>query len=270
MIKGKLFRAAIFAAGTVLLIWFALPMTFGVSNIGNRVGIGLSLVLMLLALFWQYFRKGISFLWRFFIGKVALVLVGGFVTLCIGTGLVISAQMVFAAVNAPPKTDIPKVVVVLGCEVKGRTPGQMLKRRLDVAFEFLEENESAVCILSGGQGEGEEIPEAAAMRDYLFNKGINADRLFLESSSTNTEENIRFSKAVIEKQGMESLSLGNDSDIAVVIATDGFHQLRAAKWCEREGLTPYALSAFTRLDILPAFYMRELFGMVEFYVRGGN
>ena len=64
----------------------------------------------------------------------------------------------------------------------------------------LSERESgkARTVLSGGQGKGEEISEAEAMRRYLEKSGIDSRRIFLEDRSVNTKENLQFSMEKIQ------------------------------------------------------------------------
>jgi len=76
-----------------------------------------------------------------------------------------------------------------------------------------------VLIVSGGKGGDEQVSEARAMADYLLERGFPADRLVLEDQSTSTEENILFSKAIIEESG---------PDARCVIVTSSYHAFRAA------------------------------------------
>lgn len=257
-------RAVCSVFGAAFFLWFALPVTVHIVNIGNLVGMGLSMAVLLISLFYKQFCAVLRFLWRFFAGKLLLSIVGGFVSICFAAGLVLTGMMIFAATKTPPASENSTTVVVLGCLIKENVPSQMLTRRLDVAYEYLQKNPSARCVVSGGQGAVETATEASVMRAYLIERGLSADRIFIEEVSADTEENIRFSASVMEENGLTS------PKNAVIIATDGFHQLRAASWAKREGLTSYALSASTRLDLLPTYYMRELFGLVEFYVFGGR
>ncbi|MDF2879300.1 MAG: YdcF family protein, partial [Clostridia bacterium] len=81
-------------------------------------------------------------------------------------------------------------IIILGARVKDETPSLALKYRLDKAYTYLNKNPQTIAILSGGQGPGESITEAEAMRRYLSQKGIAKERLVLEEHSTNTYENI--------------------------------------------------------------------------------
>ena len=78
--------------------------------------------------------------------------------------------------------------------------------------------------------------------------GIDQARIRTEERSQSTEENLAFSAAVIREEGMPT---------AVVIASDNFHQLRAAIWAEREGLTPYAAGCASPWFLTAGYWARE-------------
>ena len=130
--------------------------------------------------------------------------------------------------------DIPKgtVGVVLGCRVIDDQPCPMLARRCERAKKYLDSDETAILILSGGKGSDEGISEAQAMYNYLTELGVSPDRLIKEDKSTTTNENMKFSKAIINELGR--------GDEAVIITTN-FHQFRAQIMARREGIIPYRL-----------------------------
>ena len=49
-------------------------------------------------------------------------------------------------------------------------------------------------VVSGGQGEGENITEATAMRNFLVDNGVDSSLIIMEDKSTNTYENFLYSK----------------------------------------------------------------------------
>ena len=100
--------------------------------------------------------------------------------------------------------------------------------RLEVALAFAQANPASPIVLSGGQGYGEDISEAEAMKRYLLEKGVDESRLYMEDKSTNTFENIQFSKRILEEHRLSP---------TVVIATQEFHQYRAQAFARRAGLT---------------------------------
>ena len=81
-------------------------------------------------------------------------------------------------------------IIVLGAQVRGRKITDSLKRRLDSALEYLKEHPDVHVIVSGGQGNDEEVTEAYAMAQYLERAGIDCRRIIQEDASVNTLENL--------------------------------------------------------------------------------
>lgn len=123
-------------------------------------------------------------------GAVCILLTAG-----LAAFLFVEGQILWEMLTKPrPDLD---VVIVLGAQVKGQSPSKALRLRLETAFDYLSENPDTVAVLSGGQGDGEEITEAQCMWNYLTAHGIAGERLLLEEHSTSTEENLRFSSKMI-------------------------------------------------------------------------
>ena len=53
--------------------------------------------------------------------------------------------------------------IMLGCKVNGSVPCQVLEERIDAAYEYLCKNPEVLCVLSGGQGEDEDVSESHCM-----------------------------------------------------------------------------------------------------------
>ncbi|MBQ4069587.1 MAG: YdcF family protein [Lachnospiraceae bacterium] len=115
-------------------------------------------------------------------------------------------------------------VIVLGAQIKGTRVTKSLAKRLDAAYEYAIENDKCIIIVSGGQGVGEDTTEAEAMKKYLVDRGLEADRILEEGKSTSTKENLFFSKEIID-----------NPDAEVVIATNNFHVFRAKKLAGKMG-----------------------------------
>ena len=54
------------------------------------------------------------------------------------------------------------------------------------------------------KGSGEEISEAEAMYEYLVSQGIDETRLIKENRSTNTNENLKYSLALLEESQIKN------------------------------------------------------------------
>lgn len=146
------------------------------------------------------------------------------------------------------KTERNETVIILGCGVYGTRPSLALIERMETAMSYMKHNDS-VCIVSGGQGRLEDISEAEAMYTYMTKHGIQASRIKQENKSTSTEENILFSKRIMEENHLSN---------AVVIVTQSYHMYRASLICEKFGLEFHALSAKSKWYALPIYWIREV------------
>lgn len=238
-----IFFALLWAAGFAV---FLAPVSAGIINIGNAAGMFVCAVLFFLSVFWSRF-------FRFVCGhrtvRIACIAALTVAVLLAVLAAVISVFMISTA-NRPP--DGNTTVIVLGCKVRGEEPSLMLRQRIMAAYRFLDQNPSAMCIVSGGQGADELISEAESMKRVLVEHGISEDRIILEDRSTGTDENIRFSLEKMNEYGISG---------SVTIVTNEFHQLRAKLIADKYGLESYSVSARTSLWLLPTYWLREWFGV---------
>ena len=70
----------------------------------------------------------------------------------------------------------PRLMVILGCQVKPWGPSILLQDRLDTALAYLQDHPDMTVVVSGGQGPDEPTSEAQAMADYLTRVGCNVGR----------------------------------------------------------------------------------------------
>ena len=133
-----------------------------------------------------------------------------------------------------------------------------LSRRLNTAVKYIKENPDAKVILSGGQGPGEDISEAEAMKRYLCGLGIEESRMILEDQSVNTDQNLEFSMAKMENSGS-----------SVVIVSNDFHIFRALHIAKRKGIKNVeGLGSPTVWYTAPNMYVREAFAVVKYALCG--
>ena len=147
-------------------------------------------------------------------------------------------------------------IVVLGARVDGRVPSGSLRNRIQVASEYLKDNPDAIAVLSGGQGEGEEITEAQCMYEGLTSRGIDPARLIIEDKSTDTVENLRFSRALIP----EGSSVG--------LVTNNFHIFRSLAIAKKQEWDVSPVPVATSFISFPHYMMREFIGVVYHGLRG--
>lgn len=160
-------------------------------------------------------------------------------------------------------TEKSELLMVLGAGVNGRTPSLTLKGRLDKAVEYVENYDKDIYIIvTGGQGEGEDISEALCMKEYLVKAGISEDKIIMEDKSTSTAENFMYSKKIIK----EELDIDvRDSSIKVI--TNDFHSFRSNMLGERNGYENLNFySSKTYWPLIPIYYVREAFAFVKSYL----
>jgi uncharacterized SAM-binding protein YcdF (DUF218 family) len=149
-------------------------------------------------------------------------------------------------------------VIVLGAGVNGETPSLALQTRIQAAADYLALHPGVPVVLSGGQGPGEDISEAEAMRRALWTGSEEENaRYLLEDQSTSTAENIACSKALLQAAGI-------DTDTAVIaVVTNGFHCFRARLIAQRAGLCTVQVPADLPWWLGVNYYLREPFALVK-------
>lgn len=163
--------------------------------------------------------------------------------------------------HSAPRTPEREYVVVLGCGITADgdvTP--LLHSRLDAGIAQWERGgRQAKIICSGGQGPDEVTSEAQAMANYLYKQGIPRNAVLLESESTTTQENLQFSRKIIDARGGCS---------RCTVATNTYHCLRAAMLAKRLGLNVRCAGGHTAAFFYPAAFFREYIALVLLNRRG--
>ncbi len=115
-------------------------------------------------------------------------------------------------------------LIILGSMIKkDGTLTPLLKARVDKAIEFAKmQKEKAgkdvIFIPSGGQGNGEIMSEAKAMKNYLLSQGISETNVIIEDKSTNTLENFKYSNNII---------IENNKYAHIGFSTTNYHVFRS-------------------------------------------
>ena len=248
-------RAIFIIGGGYYLFMFVAPIFGIIFNIGSVLGAFLSLIAILTGIFLKPIIRFCKKHYKSRKGKIILNTL--FSVLGIGT---VCFSLTLGSIVTSAKTDAQNqnTVIILGCAVQGEKPSYTLKTRINAACDYLEKNPDSAAVLSGGQGNGENISEAQCMYNILTENGIDPQRLYLEDRSTNTKENIAFSKEIIEENDLSS-------DIAVV--SSDYHLKRATMICEKNGFDNVRrISAESVYFDKPTFYLREVLGVVKEFI----
>lgn len=174
--------------------------------------------------------------------------------LIISSFVIIQSLIIYNGVEKDMKHS--DYLVVLGARVRGKVMSLALEQRMRKSLEYLEEFPNTKIILSGGQGPGENITEAEAMKKFLLSHGINEKNIIKEERSTSTAENFKYTKKILDK-------LDSDENVKVSVITTNFHMFRAKFLAKRVGIDVYNVPCEFHILLVPNYYMREYFAVVH-------
>lgn len=86
------------------------------------------------------------------------------------------------------------------------------------------------------------------MADWLIAEGVPADHVVLEDRSRTTEENLTFSRTIMEE---------GKADYRCVVVTNNFHAFRAAMMARKVGVNGQVLGSPTAAYFWPSATIRE-------------
>ena len=174
---------------------------------------------------------------------------------CMLTGTIV-ADAIAARSEPSPDRDF---MIILGCAIrKDGTPSPLLRGRIDRALEFARKQKELTgreinFVASGGKGSDEIISESACIRNYLLEQGVPEERIITEDRSTDTFENMKFSKEKI---------LAADPDGKVAFATTNYHVFRSGLFARRVKMRAIGVGAPTRWYYWPNAAVREFVGLL--------
>lgn len=181
----------------------------------------------------------------------------GIVACLLLAGLAVTQAYIIVEFDDRGEDDLD-CIVVLGAQVLDDGPSVVLKHRLDTACDYLERNPETRCIVSGGQGPNEQVPEADVMARYLIKRGIDPDRITIEDRSSNTKENMEFSAALLDP--------GADR---IGIVTNNFHLFRSLALARKAGYAnACGIAAPSNIGMMPNNLARESLGIAKDFLAG--
>ena len=214
------------------------------ANLGNLLCVLLGAAIIFIALMFTKLAKWL---------KITIIS-------CLALAVVFSSFLIIYG-KSDSTTYTEDAVIVLGAAVHGKTPSLTLKKRLDKAVEYHKQNPNAIIVVSGGQGNGEDISEAEAMKTYLVEQGVAADKIIKEDKSTSTTENFTFSKEILDKHF--------NKDYTTCFITNEYHVLRAADCAKNVGLDDIShLHSNTNSSYLISGSLRECLAVAYHLILG--
>jgi SanA protein len=129
-------------------------------------------------------------------------------------------------------TDLPQVqtALVLGAKVfNNGNLSDIFKDRLDTALELYNNKKVTKILVSGDHGT-KEYDEVNAAKNYLLEKGVTPEDIFLDHAGFDTYDSLYRAKAIFEVKSL-------------IITTQNFHLPRAVYLGNKMNIETYGLSA---------------------------
>ena len=123
-------------------------------------------------------------------------------------------------------------IVVLGAGIWGNKPSPMLEDRLLESIDLYQKNVSDKIIMSGDHG-SKEHDEVNIMKNYVIEKGVPSENIFMDHAGFSTYESIYRAKEIFEAK-------------KVVIITQKYHLYRALYIANQLGIEAYGVGADPR------------------------
>lgn len=122
------------------------------------------------------------------------------------------------------------VAVILGAGTQDGEVSPVYRERINHGIWLYENDYVDYLILTGGIGEGNTLSDAYIAKQYAVSKNVPEEAIFIEEKSTITEENLEYSKDIMD----------DNSFTTAIIVSDPLHMKRAMLMAEDYGINAYS------------------------------
>lgn len=182
--------------------------------------------------------------------------------------LVVFLIILFAIITAVNITHYGKVdekahcdvAIILGAATSDGEVSPVYRERINHGIWLYENGYVDYLILTGGIGNGNEISDAFAAKQYAIKKGVPEQVIFIEEQSTITEENLEYAKAIMDEHSLDT----------AIIVSDPLHMKRAMLMASDYGIdacsspTPTTMYRSAKTQI--PFLAREVFFYIGYSI----
>lgn len=150
----------------------------------------------------------------------------------------------------------PDFVIVHGSGLVQGKVARLLGSRIDTGISWWRRAGCQVpLVMSGGQGPDEPRSEAAAMAEYAVAHGVPASMILIEDRSRTTEENLAFSRDLLQER------LGGQA--RGISVTSDYHVLRTASLARDLGFDVQVAPARSALYFRVNAFLREFVALLH-------
>lgn len=152
-----------------------------------------------------------------------------------------------------------------GIDKNGRLP-QTVRRRVELAAEYLEMHEDTLCVVTGGTLKWLPYAEAPEIRNQLIASGIKSERILVEDKALDTIQNLSLTcRLLAEYEGVSEREI---LDRSFIIITSRFHLRRAEQLAKRMGFeNVQGIGSKCGIILLAQCYVREIGAYVKLSLR---
>lgn len=140
--------------------------------------------------------------------------------------------------------------IVMGAAVYRDRPSPVFRERINHAIELYQSGRVNALIFTGGRDAYDSMAESEAARTYAVQAGVAEKDIFIETTSTDTEENLSEASRIVTIQNFKR----------VLIVSDPMHMLRAVTVARDVGLDAYPSPT-------PTSRYRSLWSNLWFWIR---
>jgi vancomycin permeability regulator SanA len=149
------------------------------------------------------------------------------ITLALAIGLLglslISAIYLSARDSSSTAAD---AIVVMGAAQFNGVPSEVLRARLDTAYQAWDDGLAPTIIVTGGKLPGDVYTESEASQMYLMDRGVPEDAILLENEGSNSADSLVHAAEIAKAHNIHD----------VLVVSDGFHLFRSRMIAEDNGL----------------------------------
>lgn len=174
------------------------------------------------------------------------------IILSILLGIIVTAISIWNYGKVDEKKSVD-VAIVLGAALDYNTVSPVYGERINHAITLYNEGYVDYVILTGGVGKGNKYSDAFIAMEYAVSKGLPKNAILLEEKSTVTEENIIYSKEIMDENNLKT----------AIIVSDPIHMKRAMRMAKDYGVkafsSPTPTTMYKTAKTKFPFLLRETF-----------
>ncbi|MEL6671344.1 MAG: YdcF family protein [Bacteroidota bacterium] len=162
---------------------------------------------------------------------------GGISLLLLGLGLISWNTFQIYQYSLRYSDQAAPVAIILGAGSHHGNLSPVFRERVEEGISLWQEKRVDYLLFTGGMGQGEEIADSDAARQYARERGIPGTAIFTEKSSTITYENLLEARKIMRQQHWES----------ALLVSDPLHMKRAMSMCDALDITAYSVPTRTSM-----------------------